>query len=139
LEPATWIVVGLVGAPSLFIWHNISMRINVFNAMRIAYALQAVGVLLAGVASNAFSVILGGALLGGTFMAITAMGFTAARQVAKDNQDKAIAWMTVSFGIGQLLGPALAGRMAEMTGSFAAPSALAAALLITGIFLIKSE
>jgi predicted MFS family arabinose efflux permease len=139
LEPATWIVVGLVGAPSLFIWHNISMRINVFNAMRVAYALQAVGVLLAGVASNAFSVILGGAMLGGTFMAITAMGFTAARQVAKNNQDKAIAWMTVSFGIGQLLGPALAGRMAEMTGSFAAPSALAAALLIIGIFLIKPE
>jgi hypothetical protein len=47
--------------------------------------------------------------------------------------------MTVSFGIGQLLGPALAGRMAEITGSFAAPSALAAALLITGIFLIKTE
>ncbi len=91
LEPATWSVVGLVGAPSLFIWHKVSLRINVFNTMRIAYALQAVGVLLAGVASNAFSVIVGGAMLGGTFLAITAMGFTAARQAAKNNQDKAIA------------------------------------------------
>ena len=130
---------GLVGAPSLFLWQRLSTSIGVFKAMRFAYAIQAVGVLLAGIANTAFAVVLGGALLGGTFMAITSMGFIAARQVAKQNQDKAIAWMTVSFGIGQLLGPAVAGRMAEVSGSFAAPSALAAALLIVGIFLIKSE
>jgi len=139
LEPMTWVVVGLVGAPSLFLWQRLSTSIGVFKAMRFAYAIQAVGVLLAGIANTAFAVVLGGALLGGTFMAITSMGFIAARQVAKQNQDKAIAWMTVSFGIGQLLGPAVAGRMAEVSGSFAAPSALAAALLIVGIFLIKSE
>ena len=72
-------------------------------------------------------------------MAITSMGFIAARQVAQQNQDKAIAWMTVSFGIGQLLGPAVAGRMALLYGNFAAPSVLAAALLIIGIFLLKSD
>jgi predicted MFS family arabinose efflux permease len=126
LEPLTWIVVGLVGAPSLFFWQQLSARIGVFTALRLAYGIEAVGVLLAGVASNAVAVVCGGALLGATFMAITAMGFNAARKLAGMNQDKAIAWMTVSFGVGQLLGPAVAGRMAEMTTGFAAPSALAA-------------
>jgi predicted MFS family arabinose efflux permease len=139
LEPTTWLVVGLVGAPSIFIWQSLSTRIGVFKALRIAYAIEAIGVLLAGIASSAFAVVLGGALLGATFMAITAMGLNAARQVAGANQDKAIAWMTVSFGLGQLLGPALAGRMAEMTESFAAPSALAAVLLIVGMMLIKDQ
>ena len=139
LEPLTWIVVGVVGGPSLFFWHYLSTRIGVFTALRIAFGIEAAGVLLAGIASNAFSVVVGGALLGGTFMGITAMGLSAARHIAKSNQDRAIAWMTMSFGLGQLLGPAVAGRMAEMTASFIAPSALAAFLLIMGIFLIKSE
>lgn len=139
LEPATWIVVGLVGGPSLFVWQHVAARIGVFTALRIAYAIEAVGVLLAGTASNAFAIVLGGALLGGTFMAITALALAAARQVAGSNKDKAFAWMTVSFGLGQLLGPAIAGRMVELSQSFAAPSALAAALLVVGVLLIKSR
>ncbi len=139
LEPATWIVVGVVGGPSIFLWQYISTRISVFTALRIAFGIEAVGVLLAGVVGNVIALILGAALLGGTFMAITALGIAAARQVAGANQAKAIAWMTISFGIGQLLGPAVAGRMAESTQGFAAPSILAASLLLVGIFLIRSK
>ncbi len=139
LEPATWIIVGLVGGPSLYVWHFFSKRFNVFLALRLAYAIQATGVVLAGVANSSAGVLLGGALLGGTFMAITSMGFIAARELATGYEDKAIAWMTVSFGIGQLLGPAVAGRMADASGGFAAPSLLASALLIAGVFLIKNK
>ncbi|NKB36147.1 MAG: YbfB/YjiJ family MFS transporter [Gammaproteobacteria bacterium] len=139
LEPTTWIIVGLVGGPSLYVWQYFSNRFTVFLALRFAYAIQATGVVLAGVANTSAGVLLGGALLGGTFMAITSMGFIAARELAQGYGDKAIAWMTVSFGIGQLLGPAVAGRMADATGSFAAPSVLASALLLCGLFLIKSK
>ena len=139
LEPATWIVVGLVGGPSMYVWQRFYDRRNVFLALRLAYAIQAAGVLLAGVADSSAGVLLGGALLGGTFMAITSMGFIAARQLAPGYEDKAIAWMTVSFGVGQLLGPAVAGRMAEASGGFAAPSLLASSLLVCGIILIKNR
>lgn len=139
LEPVTWIVVGLVGGPSIYLWQRLATRIGIFSALRIAYGIEAAGVLLAGIANSAAAVVLGGAMLGGTFMAITALGINAATQIAGANQDKAIAWMTVAFGFGQLLGPAIAGRMVEFTGSFATPSALAAGLLVLGIILIKDK
>ncbi len=136
LEPLTWIVVGLFATPSILIWQYLARRIGIFPTLRLAYGLEAIGVLLAGFASGHLAVLAGGALLGGTFVGITALGIRAARQLVDHNQDRVIGWMTASFGFGQLLGPAVAGRLAEMTQGFEAPSALAAFLLVIGIVLM---
>jgi predicted MFS family arabinose efflux permease len=138
LEPLTWIVVGLLAAPSVTAWQRLAQRLGVFAALRLAYGVEVAGVLLAGFASGHVAVVAGGALLGGTFMGITALGLSAARQAAGHNQDRAIGWMTASFGFGQLLGPAVAGRMAQMTQGFEAPSMVAALLLMVGMALLRS-
>lgn len=139
VEPLTWIVVGVLAAPSVLAWQRLAKRLGLFAALRLAYSIEALGVLLAGFGSGAVAVIMGGALLGGTFMGITALGLIAARQVAGSDQDRAIGWMTASFGCGQVLGPAVAGRLAQMTQGFAAPSLVAALLLLVGIVLLRGE
>jgi predicted MFS family arabinose efflux permease len=139
VEPLTWIVVGVLAAPSVLAWQRLAQHLGLFAALQLAYSIEAVGVLLAGFGSGAVAVIMGGALLGGTFMGITALGLIAARQVAGSNQDRAIGWMTASFGCGQVLGPAIAGRLAQMTQGFAAPSLVAALLLLVGIVLLRGE
>lgn len=136
-EPLTWIVVGLLAAPSIFAWQRVAQRFGVYATLRLAYALEAAGVLFAGFGAGPVAIVLGGALLGGTFVGITALGLIAARQVAGAHQDRVIGWMTASFGLGQLLGPAVAGRLAELTNGFQWPSALAAALLVVGIALLR--
>lgn len=136
LEPLTWIVVGLLAAPSVFVWQRVVRRLGIFATLRLAYALEAAGVLLAGFASGPVAVVAGGALLGGTFMGITALGLLAARHAAGTNQDRVIGWMTASFGLGQLAGPAVAGRLAHATQGFAMPSLVAAGLLVVGIGLL---
>jgi predicted MFS family arabinose efflux permease len=137
LEPVTWIAVGLCAAISIVVWQRIARRLGMFAALRFAYAVEAVGVLLAGFASGPVALVLGGALLGGTFVAITALGLIAAREIAGVDQDRVIGWMSASFGLGQLIGPAVAGRLAQATGGFAVPSLLAAALLVLGIALLR--
>ncbi|MCZ6873678.1 MAG: YbfB/YjiJ family MFS transporter, partial [bacterium] len=122
VEPLTWIVFGLIAAPSVFAWQRLALRFGMFPALRLAYGVEAVGVLLAGFGPGHVALVTGGALLGGTFMGITALGLIAARQIAASNQGRAIGWMTASFGLGQLLGPAIAGRLAQMTQGFEAPS-----------------
>lgn len=136
LEPMTWIVVGVTATPSVLVWHHIAQRRGIMPTLRLAYLVEAVGVVLAGVGGGSAAVVIGGGLLGGTFVGITALGLGAARQIASHNPGRAIGWMTASFGLGQLLGPAISGRLAQVTGGFAAPSLVAAALLFVGIWLL---
>jgi MFS family permease len=136
LEPLTWLIVGLAAAPSILVWQRAEQRFGLFAALRLAYVVQATGVLLAGFGSSQLALIIGGSCLGGTFVGMTALGLAAARQIAGGNAGRAMGWVTAFFGLGQLLGPAVAGRLAQMTQSFAAPSLVAATLLMVGIALL---
>lgn len=137
IEPLTWIVFGVCAAPSILVWQCLAHRLGMFPTLRLAYGIEAGGVILAGFGSGYVALMVGSALLGGTFMGITALGLLAARQAAGNHQWRVIGWMTASFGLGQLLGPAVAGRLAQLTGGFAAPSLVAAILLLIGFALLR--
>ncbi len=137
LEPLTWVVVGLLAAPSVALWQHLARRSGIFTALRVAFAVEACGVLLAGYGEGATALLVGGGLLGGTFMGITALGLSAARGIAGRHPGRVLGWMTAAFGLGQLLGPAVAGRLAELSGGFGLPSLLAALLLGSGLLLLR--
>jgi predicted MFS family arabinose efflux permease len=139
LESWTWITVGLAGTPSVFLWQKVAQKFGVMSAMRWSYMTLIVGVLCAGVAKSIPMVIIGAMLLGGTFMAITSMGIQVARDLGGAHSGLAMGWMTVAFGLGQLLGPAVAGRMAQGDGDFFRPSLLAATLLMISVWLSRRE
>ena len=131
-----WLVVGLALVPSVYVWQWLANRIGLLAALRAAYLIEAVGVVIAGIASSAVVLVAACVLLGGTFAAITALGISAARQAAPHRVAFAVSGMTVAFALGQLLGPAVAGRMADALGGFAWPSVLAGALLVLAALLV---
>ena len=140
-----WLVVGLAALPSVPIWLRIRRWIGTFPALQLAFLLEAGGVILTGFATGIWPLLLGAALLGGTFVAITALGLDAARMLVLAGKQTApargaavIAWMTVAFSIGQWLGPAVAGRLADISQGFAAPSLVAAQLLLIGVVLLHT-
>ncbi len=72
-------------------------------------------------------------------MGITALGFAAAREVVPPaGLGQAFALITVGFGAGQVAGPLVAGVLLARTGGFAAPSVLAAAMLVVAALLVVS-
>ena len=79
--------------------------------------------------------MLASVLLGGTFGGITALGLSAGRLLAT-NTAAVVGAMTVAFPLGQLTGPAVAGRMADGLGGFFWPSVLAAVLLLIAALLV---
>jgi predicted MFS family arabinose efflux permease len=67
-------------------------------------------------------------------MGLTALGLRAAREHAED-PDSIIAWMTVSFGAGQIIGPIFAGQVAAHTGNLTLPTLVAAGTLLVAAAL----
>ncbi len=129
LEGEVWLVVGLAAMPSTALWAWVGQRAGVLLAYALACLLAAVGVAAGGLWQTQAGVLLAAALLGGTFMGITALGFTAARALAPEQGRRSSALMTAGFGIGQIAGPLVAGRLFDATGGFAVPSTIAAATL----------
>jgi hypothetical protein len=78
------------------------------------------------------------ALLGGTFMGITALGLAEARLLAPANPRPAFALMTAAFGFGQVVAPALAGILSDRMGGFGFPSLLAAAALVAAAIVVRT-
>jgi predicted MFS family arabinose efflux permease len=128
-EAWVWLVTGLAGIPSVWLWNRVAGRIGMFRAYALGCAVELVGVVGSVSWGGYAGPLIGGVLLGGTFIGVTALGLQASRRLAQASPRRVIALMTASFGIGQIVGPVLAGYLADWTGSFFAPSLAAAAVL----------
>lgn len=143
VEPYVWGIVGLAGALSIPFWAWVARRTTDVFAYSVACLVEAAGVALSVVSPSQAAIVLAGIFLGGTFMAITAIGLGIARRLTQMAPQRAQAIMTSAFGLGQIVGPALAGQLRESSGSFLAPSLIAAAALLIsaalGAFVARSR
>ena len=136
LEPVVWIAVGLVAAPSVAFWTWAGGRIGVLRAFALACLLEALGVAASVLWLSQAGALLGAVLLGGTFMGVTALGLVAARALTRGDARRSLGLMTAAFGLGQIIGPAFAGLVHDMTGSFLLPSLAAAGALCLAALLV---
>jgi MFS family permease len=135
-EAPAWAAVGLSAAISVWVWGRIAARIGLGRGFALACVLEAIGiaasVLVPGVAGLAIAAI----LFGGTFMGITSLGLVEARRLSTGDPRRLLGVMTACFGVGQMVGPTLAGLIADATGSFYWPSLGAAAVLLLAALLV---
>lgn len=132
-ESAVWLATGLAGALSVWLWNKVAKSIGLAAAFAAGCVVEAIGIVASVSLGGHAGPLIGGVLLGGTFIAITALGLQAGRLLAGDAPRRALALMTAAFGLGQILGPIAGGALADWTGSFFLPSlGAAAALLLAG-------
>lgn len=142
LEPYIWLVVGLTGAPSVALWMWISRKWGILNTYALACLAEAVGVSASVVWVSPASLVLSGMLLGGTFIALTALGLVGARTFTTGDPRQVLGWMTAAFGFGQIVGPSFAGTLYDLSGSFLPSSMVAvAALFVSSLigFLVSRK
>jgi predicted MFS family arabinose efflux permease len=137
IEPLVWLVVGIAAVPSVALWTRVGARIGIRHAFSLACLVEAVGVAASVVWPTAAGALLAAALLGGTFMGLTALGLAEARLLAPVDPRPAFALMTAAFGLGQIIGPVLAGVLSDRIGGFALPSVLAAAALVAAAIVVR--
>ena len=132
-----WVVVGLAATPSTFVWDRIAQEISVARALMLAYALQALSALLPllsdGVALNLASA----ALFGGTFVGIVSLTLALVGRHFPANPSKAMARITLGYGVAQIAAPAMGGMIARATGSYADALAVTTVILAAGVVLLQ--
>ena len=118
LEVVTWCVVGACSAVSTWLVARVGVVTGERRALVLAHVLQAAGVLSAAFVPGTLGVLIGATLLGATFAGITGVGVDLAGRMHPADPTRAIAVMTTAFAVGQMIGPALGGWLADRTGTF---------------------
>ncbi len=134
--PYSWVAVGLAAIPSTIFWPHLARRIGNKQALLAAYALQATGILVSRQADSIPEVMFAAVSFGGTFLGIVALTLAEGNLRLGNDGRRAAAFLTASFGVGQVLGPVIAGMLADIQEGFAMPLLLAAVCVaIGGVFI----
>ena len=131
--PWAWLLVGLAATPAVFLWDRAARRLGDLNALLAAFALQIVSVVLPALSGSLAAALIGALLYGATFIGLVSLTLALVGRRSPGNPGKAMARLTLSYGVAQVTAPALAGAMAQASGSYLASLWLTAAVLTVGM------
>jgi len=129
----------LVGGLSIFcgvIWGKISDLLGRSRGAALAYLVLGISYIIYALIKLKFGFYLSAILFGLTAWSIpTIMAAAAGDFVGPRLAPAGLGFITLFFGIGQALGPALGGYLADVSGSFTLPFLIAGFISLTGMLL----
>ena len=112
-------------------------------ALLYAYLFQIVGIALPAISDNLMVVIFSSALFGVTFIGIVSLVLTMAGRFYPTKPAKLMGKMTLSYGVAQIIGPAITGILAGALGNYSLGLWIAAGMVLLGaaviLVLIKTQ
>jgi MFS family permease len=137
IEFLAWFLTGVATVVSFSFWNPIKLKLGLEKTYAVLLLTLSAGVLASITLPITAGVLIGGFTLGATFMVITAYAMQLSHKYAPQSPRRAFAFVTAAFGVGQIMGPAIGGWLADVSGSFVLPTAFAiAALLLAAIFVL---
>jgi len=134
--PWAWLLVGVAATPAVFLWDRVARRFGDLEALILAFALQIVSVVLPALSSGLAAALAGALLYGATFIGLVSLTLALVGRRAPGNPGKAMARLTLSYGAAQISAPALAGAMAQASGSYQGALWITAVVLAAGLALV---
>jgi predicted MFS family arabinose efflux permease len=135
-----FLAIGIGAAPACINWDFIARRIGDLNALILAALLQIVGILLPVMVPGLWAAMLGALLFGGTFIGMVSLVLSMAGRYYPSMPAKMMGKMTLSYGVAQIIGPAITGMIGAQFGSYNAGLYVAAAVMALGaglLFVLK--
>ncbi len=136
--PLAWALVGLAAMPAVFVWDLVARRLGDKQALLLAFGLQTMSVMLPAMSAGLWAALAGAVGYGATFIGIVSMTLALVGRRAPNNPGKAMAKLTLSYGLAQILAPVVAGHMAQTTGTFKGALWLTAAVMAAGMALLAT-
>ncbi|MDX1748877.1 MAG: YbfB/YjiJ family MFS transporter [Methylophaga sp.] len=131
-----WVMLGVAAIPSCIIWDKVAERIGETRAIIVAYSIILVSILIPLFSESLLFNVIGALLFGATFAGIVSLMLVYVGHKFPHNPAKAMAKLTISYGIAQLIAPALAGCLSTLTGHYLSALWMAAAIMLMGIFFV---
>ncbi len=133
-----WLLVGLTATPAPLLWDRLTRRLGYLRALQGAFALQAIGILLPVLDGSLITAILSAVLFGLTFIGIVSLVLTMVGIRYPSHPAQIMARLTLGYGVAQILGPILAGEVAEITGTFDGSLISVAGLVVVGLLCLQA-
>lgn len=131
-----FLAIGIGAAPACINWDLIARRTGDLNALILAALLQIVGMLLPVMVGGLIATLLGALLFGGTFIGMVSLVLSMAGRYYPTKPAKMMGKMTLTYGVAQIIGPAITGQLAVHLGSYNAGMYVAALVMTVGTGLL---
>ena len=131
-----WLVVGLAATPACIIWDKVARKIGELKALFIAYGINIIGIIIPTMDSSLYILIVSGVLFGLTFIGIVSLMLTMVGRFFPSKPAKPMGKLTLSYGVAQITAPAMAGMVAEATGSYTTPLYVAGFIMLLGMVFL---
>ena len=131
-----WLVVGLTTIPSCVMWDRFARRIGELKAMVFAYAFMTISVFIMVFEVPVYLVILSALIYGGTMMGIVSLILTLVGKFYPTRPAKPMGKISFFYAIAQIIAPAGAGYIADITGSYSLAMLIATIVMVLGTGLL---
>lgn len=129
-----WGLVGLAAIPAVFIWDLIARKVGDTNALILAFTFQIISIVLLIFSDSLVASLLSAFGYGATFIGIVSLTLALVGRRAPENPGKAMARLTLAYGLAQMIAPVVTGYLTQSTGSF--HSALWVTAIVMGLGLL---
>jgi len=107
------------------------------NAVLLTYLINIIGIIIPAFSQSLTGMLISGFFFGATFIGIVSLMLTMVGKFYPTKPAKPMGRLTLSYGVAQIIAPAICGIVAETTGSYTIPLIFAAICMGVGsIFLV---
>jgi predicted MFS family arabinose efflux permease len=131
-----WVMLGLAAVPSCFLWDKLAQRLGEIKTLILVYSLQMFAIVIPALSDNLFVNLLGAMVFGGTFSGIVSLMLTFIGHKFPKNPAKAMARLTLSYGLAQMVAPTIAGYLSSTTQSYSIALWFASTTILLGIVFL---
>lgn len=131
-----FMIVGLSAVPATVLWDRVARITGDLYALMLACLLQVVGVALPLFSDSLVAALLSAVLFGATFVGIVSLVLTMAGRYFPSRPAKMMGRMTLSYGVAQILAPALIALMASAGGGYRDGLWMATIAMLAGTLLM---
>lgn len=131
-----WLLVGIAATPAPFVWDRIARRIRGLNALKLAFATNALGNVCLATSQSLMATAFACVLFGFTFMGIVSLTLSTVGRQYGTKATQIMARLTLGYCIAQILSPIISGSIAETTGNFRLSLYVVSGFMVVGMFCL---